>query len=191
MVKIALVNSVFPVDPNRQAVVHAQQAKRHWPVDQLRRASFAVHGGERRAGQSHRSHDEVEGTTPVSSTIFRIVCVSAIDHAVVEIYGRVRTVLENSGTTIGALDTFIAAPALTLGATLVTSNTKEFARVPDCRSKTGDDSVPSSNGECPLFPRRRTLSGVGCLTITGDRSCPSCPFEVIFNRRKWLQHRVL
>jgi len=47
----------------------------------------------------------------------------------VEIYGRVRTVLENSGTAIGALDTFIAAQALSLGATLVTSNTKEFARV--------------------------------------------------------------
>jgi tRNA(fMet)-specific endonuclease VapC len=56
--------------------------------------------------------------------------VFSIDHAVVEIYGRVRTVLENSGTTIGALDTFIAAQALTLGATLVTSNTKEFERVP-------------------------------------------------------------
>jgi tRNA(fMet)-specific endonuclease VapC len=56
--------------------------------------------------------------------------VFSIDHAVVEIYGRVRTALENSGTAIGALDTFIAAQALTLGATLVTSNTKEFARVP-------------------------------------------------------------
>ncbi len=53
-----------------------------------------------------------------------------IDNAVVEIYGRVRTVLESSGTMIGALDTFIAAQALSLGATLVTSNTKEFVRVP-------------------------------------------------------------
>ena len=56
--------------------------------------------------------------------------VFSIDHAVVEIYGRVRTVLENSGTMIGALDTFISAQALSLGASLVTSNTKEFARVP-------------------------------------------------------------
>ena len=56
--------------------------------------------------------------------------VSPIDQGVVEIYGRVRTVLENSGTAIGALDTFIAAQALSLGATLVTSNTKEFVRVP-------------------------------------------------------------
>jgi tRNA(fMet)-specific endonuclease VapC len=55
--------------------------------------------------------------------------VFSIDHAMVEIYGRVRAVLEDSGTAIGALDTFIAAHALSLGATLVTSNTKEFARV--------------------------------------------------------------
>jgi tRNA(fMet)-specific endonuclease VapC len=53
-----------------------------------------------------------------------------VDHAVVQIYGRVHTVLENAGTAIGALDTFIAAQALSLGATLVTSNTKECARVP-------------------------------------------------------------
>jgi tRNA(fMet)-specific endonuclease VapC len=53
-----------------------------------------------------------------------------IDHTVAETYGRVRTVLENAGTAIGSLDTFIAAQSLGLGATLVTSNTKEFARVP-------------------------------------------------------------
>jgi tRNA(fMet)-specific endonuclease VapC len=52
-----------------------------------------------------------------------------VDHRVVDIYGRVRTGLENSGTGIGALDTFIAAQALSLGVTLVTSNGKEFARV--------------------------------------------------------------
>jgi tRNA(fMet)-specific endonuclease VapC len=56
--------------------------------------------------------------------------VFSVDHGVVEVYGRVRTVLENSGTAIGALDAFIAAQALSLGATLVTGNTKEFARVP-------------------------------------------------------------
>jgi len=52
-----------------------------------------------------------------------------LDHSVVEIYGRVRAALENSGTAIGALDTFIAAQALSLGAVLVTSNGKEFQRV--------------------------------------------------------------
>lgn len=53
-----------------------------------------------------------------------------LDHRVVEIYAKVRTALETSGAGIGALDTFIAAQALGLGATLVTSNAKEFARVP-------------------------------------------------------------
>jgi tRNA(fMet)-specific endonuclease VapC len=64
------------------------------------------------------------------STILAPFDVFAIDHAVVEIYGRVRTVLENAGTGIGALDTFIGAQALSLGATLVTNNTKEFSGVP-------------------------------------------------------------
>jgi tRNA(fMet)-specific endonuclease VapC len=53
-----------------------------------------------------------------------------LDHRVVEIYGSVRAALENSGTAIGALDTFIAAQALSLGAKLVTSNGKESQRVP-------------------------------------------------------------
>lgn len=53
-----------------------------------------------------------------------------VDHTVVEIYGKMRVALENRGAAMGALDTFIAAQALSLGATLVTSNTKEFVCVP-------------------------------------------------------------
>jgi len=45
------------------------------------------------------------------------------------IYGRVRATLESKGTPIGALDTLIAAHALSLKATLVTNNTREFKRV--------------------------------------------------------------
>lgn len=45
-------------------------------------------------------------------------------------YGAVRHKLETSGQSIGSLDTLIAAHALALGATLVTNNTTEFARVP-------------------------------------------------------------
>jgi tRNA(fMet)-specific endonuclease VapC len=44
-------------------------------------------------------------------------------------YGPLRDNLEGRGTPIGALDTLIAAHALALGATLVTNNTREFARV--------------------------------------------------------------
>jgi tRNA(fMet)-specific endonuclease VapC len=52
-----------------------------------------------------------------------------LDHRVVEVYGKVRYGLERSGFRSSALDTFIAAQTLSLGATLVTSNAKEFSRV--------------------------------------------------------------
>ena len=45
-------------------------------------------------------------------------------------YGKIRAVLEKQGTPIGPLDTLIAAHAVSLGATLVTNNTREFERVP-------------------------------------------------------------
>jgi tRNA(fMet)-specific endonuclease VapC len=51
-----------------------------------------------------------------------------LDHRAVETYGKVRLTLAKSP--IGALDTFIAAQALSLGAILVTSNCREFQRVP-------------------------------------------------------------
>jgi tRNA(fMet)-specific endonuclease VapC len=44
-------------------------------------------------------------------------------------YGRVRCELERIGQPIGGLDTMIAAHAISLEATLVTNNTREFARV--------------------------------------------------------------
>jgi tRNA(fMet)-specific endonuclease VapC len=45
-------------------------------------------------------------------------------------YAQVRALLESQGTPIGANDTWIAAQALTIGATLVTDNVREFSRVP-------------------------------------------------------------
>lgn len=44
-------------------------------------------------------------------------------------YGEVRCMLEKAGATIGAMDLMIAAHARAQGATLVTSNVKEFRRV--------------------------------------------------------------
>ena len=54
----------------------------------------------------------------------------ALDSDVMATYGHVRATLARTGESIGPLDTFIAAHALSLGATLVTSNVKEFQRVP-------------------------------------------------------------
>ena len=50
---------------------------------------------------------------------------------VARVYARLRVSLERQGTPIGPLDTLIAAHALSLNATLVTNNTREFSKVPD------------------------------------------------------------
>jgi tRNA(fMet)-specific endonuclease VapC len=56
-----------------------------------------------------------------------------LTNEVVQTYGKLRTHLQVSGNTIGALDTLIAAQALSLDATVVTSNLQEFRRVPNLR----------------------------------------------------------
>ncbi len=54
-----------------------------------------------------------------------------VDYETTRHYGRVRALLERQGTPIGANDTWIAAQALAIDATLVTDNEREFSRVPD------------------------------------------------------------
>ncbi len=51
------------------------------------------------------------------------------DDAAVWAYGDLRADLERRGTSIGALDTMIAAHALSQQALLVTNDTREFAKV--------------------------------------------------------------
>lgn len=54
----------------------------------------------------------------------------SFDEAAVWAYGDLRADLERRGSPIGALDTVIAAHALSQRALLVTNNTREFAKVP-------------------------------------------------------------
>ena len=61
--------------------------------------------------------------------IAEILRVLPFDESAAEVYGRLRARLEGRGTPIGALDTLIAAHALSLRATLVTNNMREFSRV--------------------------------------------------------------
>ena len=49
---------------------------------------------------------------------------------VARVYASLRASLERQGAPIGPLDTLIAAHALSLNATLVTNNIREFERVP-------------------------------------------------------------
>src|SRR5579872_3319445 len=53
-----------------------------------------------------------------------------IDYDTTRHYAQVRALLERQGTPIGANDTWIAAQALAIHATLVTDNEREFSRVP-------------------------------------------------------------
>ncbi|MBN2393429.1 MAG: type II toxin-antitoxin system VapC family toxin [Anaerolineae bacterium] len=55
--------------------------------------------------------------------------VADFDTQAAVIYGNLRAILEKAGTPIGALDTLIAAHALSLDAILVTNNIREFSRV--------------------------------------------------------------
>jgi len=54
-----------------------------------------------------------------------------LDAETTRCYAQVRARLERQGTPIGANDTWIAAQALAIGATLVTDNTREFSRLPE------------------------------------------------------------
>ncbi|MDP3232770.1 MAG: type II toxin-antitoxin system VapC family toxin [Myxococcales bacterium] len=58
------------------------------------------------------------------------VAVVPFDEAACTEYGQLRAALEKRGTIIGPLDLLIAAQALSQRWTLVTSNTREFRRVP-------------------------------------------------------------
>jgi tRNA(fMet)-specific endonuclease VapC len=59
--------------------------------------------------------------------------IAPFDDAAARAYGPLRAELERQGRPIGALDTLIAAHALSLDATLVTHNLGEFTRVPGLR----------------------------------------------------------
>ncbi len=56
--------------------------------------------------------------------------VADFDEPATLIYGTIRAGLERAGTPIGPLDTQIGAHALSLGAALISHNTREFRRIP-------------------------------------------------------------
>lgn len=59
--------------------------------------------------------------------------VLAFDDIAASCYGHVRAALERGGTPIGPLDTLIASHALSINATVVTNNVREFSRVTKLR----------------------------------------------------------
>jgi tRNA(fMet)-specific endonuclease VapC len=57
------------------------------------------------------------------------ITILPLDSSVARTYARVRAKLESKGRPIGPLDLMIGAHALSIGATLVTNNTREFRRI--------------------------------------------------------------
>jgi tRNA(fMet)-specific endonuclease VapC len=85
---------------------------------------YELQVGIEKAGFLARQVAELEGL--LSDT--RLV---VFDQAAAEAAASIRAYLESQGTPIGAIDTLIAGVALSLDATLVTHNTREFSRVPN------------------------------------------------------------
>ncbi len=52
------------------------------------------------------------------------------DESIAEAYGEIRATLERAGEPIGALDTLIAAHAVSMNVVLVTNNERAFSKVP-------------------------------------------------------------
>ena len=69
----------------------------------------------------------------VMETVFASLAQAPFDAAAASEAARIRVELEGRGETIGPLDLMIAATALSLGATLVTNNTREFSRIAGLR----------------------------------------------------------
>lgn len=85
-----------------------------------------VVAGELRFGAERRGSP---GLTARIETVLQLVPVLPLrDQADVR-YGRLRAELERRGQVIGSNDMLIAAHALSIGATIVTDNAREFERV--------------------------------------------------------------
>ena len=65
--------------------------------------------------------------------VLRALNVVPFETKAAEIYGTLRARLEAAGKPVGPLDTLIAAHSLALDLTLVSSNLREFSRVPGLR----------------------------------------------------------
>jgi tRNA(fMet)-specific endonuclease VapC len=79
-----------------------------------------------------RSSRSAEAASALSEFLFAFE-VAPFDEAACAEFGPTMAALLRKGTPIGPFDALIAAHALSLGATLVTHNRREFARVPSLR----------------------------------------------------------
>jgi tRNA(fMet)-specific endonuclease VapC len=86
---------------------------------------------ELRFGALNSSSPERNGAA--AEAFLRPFVILPLTREYVPTYARLRVDLERLGMRIGALDLLIAAQAVSLGATVVTNNQREFRRVPGLR----------------------------------------------------------
>jgi tRNA(fMet)-specific endonuclease VapC len=96
------------------------------PLSAMRLSAIVL--GELEFGAEKSAHGE-HNRIRLAALAQRLPLVG-IDFDTTRHYAQVRALLERKGTPIGANDTWIAAQALTINATLVTDNEREFSRVP-------------------------------------------------------------
>jgi tRNA(fMet)-specific endonuclease VapC len=96
------------------------------PLSAMRLSAIVL--GELEFGAEKSAHGE-RNRIRLAALAQRLPLVG-IDFDTTRHYAQVRALLERKGTPIGANDTWIAAQALTINATLVTDNEREFSRVP-------------------------------------------------------------
>lgn len=82
---------------------------------------------ELRFGAAKTSSQQLSGRI---ARLLDLLEVSSFEPPADRIYSELRASLERAGQPIGGNDLLIAAHALTLGATLVTANVREFSKVP-------------------------------------------------------------
>jgi tRNA(fMet)-specific endonuclease VapC len=96
------------------------------PLSALRLSAIVL--GELEFGAEKSAHGE-PNRAHLAALVQRFELVG-VDHDIARHYAKVRALLERQGTPIGANNTWIAAQALSIKATLVTDNEREFSRVP-------------------------------------------------------------
>jgi tRNA(fMet)-specific endonuclease VapC len=75
-----------------------------------------------------RSSDPARNHLVIDAFLLTVI-VSDFTENSARAYGSIRSQLESLGTPIGPVDTFIAAHAMSVGAIVVTNNSREFSRI--------------------------------------------------------------
>lgn len=104
-----------------------QQRLETLPLSSMRLSVIVL--GELEFGAEKSAHSERNRAR--LATLAQRLPLVGFDAETTRHYAQVRAFLERQGTPIGANDTWIAAQALAIKATLVTDNEREFSRVPD------------------------------------------------------------